>query len=80
MEKIRMHCERSCVPIGAKYNTMTVPNFVSDILVIQGKVKDYFSNDVFLAPTLIPRNVSKILLVRPFMYNAYITKYSSLLS
>ncbi|CAG7822907.1 unnamed protein product [Allacma fusca] len=63
MDKIRLRLEKSCVPIGDEFNTIKVYDFIADILIIQGKVKDSFSNDIFFAPQLVPRGVSKLELI-----------------
>ncbi|CAG7734239.1 unnamed protein product [Allacma fusca] len=63
VDKIRLHLERSCVPLGERFNSITVYDYIADILIIQGKVKDAFSDDTFSAPQLVPRGVSKIKLI-----------------
>jgi sodium/hydrogen exchanger 10/11 len=63
LDKIRLRLEKSFVPIGDEFDSIKVYDFVADILIVQGKVKDSFSDDIFYAPQLIPRGVSKIDLI-----------------
>ncbi|CAG7734240.1 unnamed protein product [Allacma fusca] len=63
VDKIRFYVERSCVPLGEQYDSIIIYEYISDILVIQGRVKDSFSEEVFFASQLIPRGVSEITLI-----------------
>ncbi|CAG7640037.1 unnamed protein product [Allacma fusca] len=59
LDKIRMHLERSAVPIGEKFETMTVPEYISDVIVIQGQVMNSHTKEIYQAPSLVPRSCSK---------------------
>jgi CRP-like cAMP-binding protein len=59
LDKIRMHLERSAVPIGERFETLTVPEYISDVVVIQGQVRNYHTKEVYQAPSLVPRSCSK---------------------
>lgn len=54
-----MHLERSAVPVGERFDTMIVPEYISDVIVIHGRVMNYHTHEVYQAPALIPRTCSK---------------------
>lgn len=61
LEKIKEHVERSAVPMGSATLSMTIPEFVSDVVVIYGQVVNANNEEeVFTAPCLVPRNIIKL--------------------
>ena len=69
-----MHLERSAVPVGPKAFSLVVPEFVSDIVLIQGKVKNFHKNEVYTAPGLLPRSCVSITKVSAYYTQSSITK------
>jgi hypothetical protein len=69
-----MHLERSAVPLGPESLELEIPEFISDIILIQGKVKNFHKSEVYTAPCLLPRSCVHIVKVsesfplsRPFV-------------
>ncbi|CAG7837079.1 unnamed protein product [Allacma fusca] len=59
--KIRMHLESSFLANMADgIQILEIPEHTSDVIIIHGQVKDYRTNDVYQAPSLIPQSCSKI--------------------
>jgi len=59
-DKVQIHLERSCVPIGPQFGVIEIPNYVLDIFVIEGYVQDSATGDVFIAPSLVSRSCTKL--------------------
>ena len=59
-----MHLERSAAPVGPQFENMTIPEFISDVVLIYGQVLDAQTNHMYTAPCLLPRSCTKIAKVK----------------
>lgn len=55
-----MHLGRSAAPVGAMFETMTIPDFVEGVLLINGQVLDGSTKHLYTAPCLLPHSCTKI--------------------
>ncbi|ODM88203.1 Sodium/hydrogen exchanger 10, partial [Orchesella cincta] len=59
-EKLEMLLERSCVPIGPEFETIRIPPYIQDVVVIEGMAKSADTGELFIAPAVIPKSCTKI--------------------
>ncbi|CAL8104179.1 unnamed protein product [Orchesella dallaii] len=59
-EKLEMLLERSCVPIGPDFDTIKIPPYVQEVVVIEGMVKNEETGEIYIAPAVIPKICTKI--------------------
>lgn len=60
LDKIRVHVEQSAVPIGPKFEEMSIPEFICDVILLEGKIQDGNTKEVFTAPLTLPRSCKKL--------------------
>ncbi|CAG7833249.1 unnamed protein product, partial [Allacma fusca] len=61
--RLHVYIERCGLLTDSRLDTMWIEESVAEVLIIQGKVSDILSGETFTAPQLVPRRVSKIMLV-----------------
>ncbi len=62
LEKVKGYLERSAVPTEARYKSLVIPDFISDVVVVYGQMCNANEpSEVFTAPCLIPKTVTHIM-------------------
>jgi len=60
VDRIHAHVEHSAVPIGYEFENMTIPDYITDIVLLQGEIQDANSKELFIAPRLLPGSCKKL--------------------
>jgi len=51
------------VPIGPEFETLKIPHYVQDVVVIEGMAKNEETGELYIAPAVIPKTCTKIRMV-----------------
>lgn len=69
-ERIKSHLQNSFVPKIAPMAIVQIPDYIKELVVIEGYFQDYESKRLYIAPALIPRECGgKLFSVRFFCFN-----------
>jgi len=62
-DKIRLHLDRSAVPVGEHFTRLQVPNYVANIVVIEGYAENEETKELYVAPALVPQSCTVLISV-----------------
>ncbi|OXA42848.1 Sodium/hydrogen exchanger 11 [Folsomia candida] len=61
LDKIQIVLQRSTIPINDSHNVFEIPDYVSEVVVIEGYATNQDTNDTYIAPFIVPRSCTKLI-------------------